>query len=209
MHSQSPDQDDGDRSILQRNKSEFFLELHSQGINTKGKNKKELIAICMNKSIPINREVPRIKEGWVGKAKGLLQVLWERGYIDTNKLSSYTLTGRKDELGNVDLSLSSRHLMAMCTDFLNEEGMMEHVGAKIGVEVMLTPKCHAEIAGEGVESMWACSKGAYRNLALKEKKGKENFMAGVRYCLSENVLSIERIRKFAKRARQYLRLPCY
>jgi hypothetical protein len=40
---------------------------------------------------------------------------------------------------------------------------------------MLTPKCHADIAGEGVEHMWACSKGAYRNLALKEKKGKENF----------------------------------
>ncbi|KAI2492669.1 hypothetical protein MHU86_1772 [Fragilaria crotonensis] len=66
------------------------------------------------------------------------------------------------------------------------------------------PKCHAEIAGEGVEYMWACSKGAYRNLTLKEKKGKENFMAGVRYSLSEKVLSIERIRKFAKRARQYL-----
>ena len=96
----------------------------------------------------------------MGKAKGLLQVLCERGYIDMNKPTSYTLTGRKDALGNADFSLSLCHLMAMCPDFLNEEGMMEHVGAKIGVEVMLTPKCHAEIAGEGVEYMWACSKGA-------------------------------------------------
>ena len=198
------DEVDGDPSIVQRNKSELILELRGQGINTKGKNKKELIAICTNKNIPIDREVPKVKEGWVGKAKGLLQVLWERGYIDTSKLSSYTLTSRKDELGNVDLSLSLRHLMAMCPDFLNEEGMMEHVGAKIGMEVMLTPKCHAEIAGEGVEYMWACSKGAYRNLTLKEKKGKENFMGSVRYCLSEKVISIKRIRKFAKRARQYL-----
>jgi hypothetical protein len=69
---------------------------------------------------------------------------------------------------------------------------------------MLTPKCHAEIAGEGVEYMWACSKGAYRNLALKEKKGEENFIAGVRHCLSRQVISVERIRKFARRARQYL-----
>ena len=69
---------------------------------------------------------------------------------------------------------------------------------------MLTPKCHAEIAGEGVEYMWACSKGAYRNLALREKKEKENFVAGVRQCLSVNVISVERIRKFARRARQYL-----
>jgi hypothetical protein len=92
----------------------------------------------------------------------------------------------------------------MCPDFLNEEGMMEHIGKKLGVEVMLTPKCHAEIAGEGVEYMWACSKGAYRNLALKEKRGKENFNESVRYCLSSKVVSVERIRKFAKRARQYL-----
>jgi hypothetical protein len=48
----------------------------------------------------------------------------------------------------VDLSLSLRQIMAMCPDFLNEEGMIEHVGAKLDVEVMLTPKRHAEIAGE-------------------------------------------------------------
>ncbi len=32
--------------------------------------------------------------------------------------------------------------------------MMQYIGTKLGVEVMLTPKCHAEIAGEGVEYMW-------------------------------------------------------
>jgi hypothetical protein len=94
--------------------------------------------------------------------------------------------------------------MAMCPDFLNEEGMMEHIGAKLGVMVMLTLKCHAKIAGEGVEYMWACSKGAYCYLALKEKKEKENFIAGVRHCLSMQVISVERIRKFTRRARQYL-----
>jgi hypothetical protein len=188
-----------------RNKAELILELHGKGVKTKGKNKSELVALCLNHNIQTNRgDVPKIKEGWVGKAKGLLQVLWERGFIDTNKLSSYTLTGRKNELGNVDVSFSLKHIMAMCPDFLHEEGMMEHIGASLGVEVMLTPKCHAEIAGEGVEYMWACSKGAYRNLTLKEKRGKENFMAGVRHCLSSQVISVKRIRKFAKRARQYL-----
>jgi hypothetical protein len=165
-------------------------------VHTKGKNKRERVALCQNHSIPITR---KIKEGWVGKAKGLLQVLWERGFIDMNKLSSYVLTGRNNELGNVDMNMNLRHLMTMCPDFLNEQGMMEHVGATLGVEVMLTPKCHAKIAGEGVEYMWVCSKGAYRNLTLKEKMGKENFIAGVRNCLSAEVISgVERIRKFAK-----------
>ena len=192
-------------NVVPRNKSELILELHGRGIKTKGKNKKELVELCLSNNIPINRNLaPKIKEGWLGKAKGLLQVLWERGFIDTNKLSSYTLTGRKDALGNIDDSFSLRHLMAMCPDFLNEDGMMEHIGKQIGVEVMLTPKCHAEIAGEGVEYMWACSKGAYRNLALKQKRGKDNFNASVRYCLSSKVISVEHIRKFARRARQYL-----
>ena len=93
------DQIEGDPLIVQRNKSELILELHSKGVQTKGKNKKKLVNLCQNNSIPITCKVPKIKEGWVGKAKGLLQVLWERGYIETSKLSSYTLTGRKDELG--------------------------------------------------------------------------------------------------------------
>ena len=38
--------------------------------------------------------------------------------------------------------------------------------------------------------MWACAKGTYRNLALKEKKGKSNFMASVsRTCLSAEVIT--------------------
>ena len=50
------------------------------------------------------------------------------------------------------------------------------------------------LAGNGVEYMWACgSKGACRNLALKDKKRKENFMMSVRKCLSHEVLSVARI----------------
>ncbi len=41
------DQVDGNPSINQRTKSELILELHCQGIYTKGK--KELIAFCINK----------------------------------------------------------------------------------------------------------------------------------------------------------------
>ena len=74
--------------------------------------------------------------------------------------------------------------------------------------MILTPKCHARIAGEGVEYIWGRSKGAYRNLALREKKGKDNFMAGVRHCMLQKVISVDRIRKFAKRAVPHC-LPCY
>ena len=126
-------------------------------------------------------------------------MLWERGLIDGTKLNSYTVTGRKDAFCLIECNTSLRHLMSLCSDFLNEqEGMMQCIGTKLGVEVMLTPKCHAEIAGEGVEEyMWACAKGTYWNLALKEKKGKSNFMASVRTCLSAEVITGARIRKFS------------
>jgi hypothetical protein len=190
--------------MKERTKAELIIDLQGKGISTKGKNKTELVVLCTSNDIAISKEVQKMREGWEGKPKGLFQVLWERGFIDPNKLKDYTLTGKKDAFGNVDESFNLRSLMEMCDDFLKEEGMMECVGRKLGVEVMLTPKCHAEIAGEGVEYMWACSKGAYRNLALKEKKGKENLMMSVRKCLSDEVLSVARIRRFARRARQYL-----
>ena len=60
------------------------------------------------------------------------------------------------------------------------------------------------IAGEGVEYMRACAKGTYRNLALKEKKGKSIFTASVRTCLSAEVIAGAQIRKFSRQACQYM-----
>ena len=175
------------------------LDLKTKGINTKGKNKKELVQLCVLHEITTVITDENFREGWEGRAKGLLQVLLERGFIDSTNLNKYTLTGKR-ELRIVNNVNSLRHIMGMCADFLNEEGMLQYIATKIGVTVLLTPKCHAELAGEGIEYMWACSKGAYRNLSLKEKKGKENFNASVRHCLSEQIITLRRIRKFAWRA---------
>jgi hypothetical protein len=82
--------------------------------------------------------------------------------------------------------------------------MLQHISKSLAITVLLTPKCHAELAGEGVEYVWACAKGAYRNMSLQQKKGKYNFKASVCYCLSEKVITKVRIRKFARRALQYL-----
>jgi len=54
----------------------------------------------------IKRTATKIKEGWQDKAKGLLQVLWERGLIDGANPKKYTMGGKKDAFGNIDLSTS-------------------------------------------------------------------------------------------------------
>ncbi len=127
-----------------------------------------------------------------------MQELWERGLIDGNNLKRYALAGKKDDLGTVDDSTNLRHIMGMCFDFLNEVGMMPHIAKEISAVVLLMPKCHTELAGEGVEYLWACSKDAYRSMTLRQKKGKDYFKASVRHGLSEEVITKVRIRKFAQ-----------
>jgi hypothetical protein len=192
-------------NVIERNRTELELELRGRGLSIKGKKKRELVEICTYNSIAITETVEKIKEGWEGKAKGLLQVLWERGLIDGANFKQYSLTGKRDEFGIVvDNGTSLRSLMGLCHDFLNEEGMLQHIAKSIGVEVLLTPKCHAELAGEGVEYVWGGAKGEYRRLSLAEKRGKDNFKDSLHHCLSEEAIPIDRVRKYARWARQYL-----
>ena len=76
----------------------------------------------MANNIAITRTAEKIKEGWEGKAKGLLQVLWEKGLIDSLNIKQCSLTGKKDAFRSVvDYGTSLRHLMGLCHDFINEE----------------------------------------------------------------------------------------
>ena len=74
-------------------------------------------------------------------------------------------------------------------------------------EGRLTPKFHAELAGEGIEYSWAHAKGQhYRRMPLALKKqGRESFKQLVKESTSPvEQLTEERIRKFAARARAYI-----
>ena len=87
----------------------------------------------------------------MGKPKGMLQVLWERGHIDETHLKQYTVNGKKDAYGVIDLSTSLKNIVASCTDFAEEESLLQSMGRRMGVAIDRTPKCHAEITGEGIE----------------------------------------------------------
>jgi hypothetical protein len=68
-------------STNERNRSALELDLKTKGINTKGKNKKELVQLCVLHEIPTTITLENFREGWEGRAKGLLGVLcWERGF---------------------------------------------------------------------------------------------------------------------------------
>jgi hypothetical protein len=134
-----------------RNKGDLLKELQSRGVSAKGR-KNELQILCKQKNIPIEEELDEVVEGWEAKPKGMLQILWERGFVDPlKKKEDYTLQGKKDAFGKVNPETSLKHLMSLLTDFIEKETLLQYQGRLLKVKVVQTPKCHSEIAGKGIE----------------------------------------------------------
>jgi hypothetical protein len=174
-------------------------------------NHKNMQKLEKDNQIPLSDEIPKIIEGWEGKPKGMLQVLAERGFINRSKpLTYFTISGRKDVAGNLIEDSSLSGMMENLFDFQDELTLLQHMAAGMsqgtGIKdtVERTPICHPELAGEGIEYSWGCSKQTYRNMRIEKKRGAVNFPESVRYSLSKEVLSIEQIRKFSFRARRYI-----
>jgi hypothetical protein len=51
-----------------------------------------------------------------------------------------------------------KQILANCSNFEEEETMLQLMGRSRGVIVDQTPKCHPELAGEGIEYSWGCAK---------------------------------------------------
>jgi hypothetical protein len=176
--------------------------------------KQQLETLAVELAISLEHEVDEVKEGWLGKPKGLFQILWERGWIDPDKqYKDYTLDGKahwKDDRGEVlpqYLPYCMRYLMSECSDFKNEVTALEDLAEKLSTETCMvkinfTPKYNCEIAGEGIEYAWGYSKRYYRNLPHVRKKGIKNFRESVRE--SVRVVSIDNVRKFGGRIRRYM-----
>jgi hypothetical protein len=149
----------------------------------------ELQQKAMLHNIDLKKNVEEIVEGWMGKAKGLSQIAWERGFLDP--LQTYT----KNEL--VDL-------LAKCTDFENAETNLQMIARTLGVQAEKSPKFHCEMAGEGIEYDWAYCKSQYRRRPLTEKKGAKNFKELVREVTSWEFVTKARSRRSSARARSYI-----
>jgi hypothetical protein len=123
------------------------------------------------------------------------------------RLEKYTMDPATDDDGEVlegaeDWSLKC--LMASCLDFAEEMTALQHVGSELGVSVIITPKCHAELAGEGIEYSWGVTKGVYRRKPLQSKRSKESFKVLVQECASREILATKTVRKLSRRARAYI-----
>jgi hypothetical protein len=186
-------------------KPQLIKMLQQKGIDNPKGSKQQIKNMAERAGISLTYQKQDILEGWEGKAKGMEQILWERGWIDPSQdRKSYTVHGKKDSMGAVEKDKSLRYLMSNLKDFEAQETMLQIKAKEMGLFMDRTPKCHCELAGEGIEYAWGCAKNYFRRQPLKDKRGKDNFRRTVRKCFSRNVITAERVRMFSQRARAYI-----
>ena len=161
-----------------KTKIELLKDLRQSGYDTTKQRyrKEDLVALCGQRDLPITIEEQEVKEGWLGKPKGMLQILWERGWIDSSKVVSarsmrYSKDGKKEDAGEdgklkeASQQYALSYLLKNCGDFKQEKSDLEHLATELSqhdatINILFTPKYHCELAGEGIEYCW----GAETNL---------------------------------------------
>jgi hypothetical protein len=190
-------------------------DLREKELPTKG-NKTELQTRANNCRINLKKLVVKKKEGYIGKPKGVIQMAWERGLCTRDQIKSKEVTVdgiRKDSAGNkvnekergkIDLKTSLRYLLGQCTDFKREITQLQYIASELGCTVIMTPKAHPELAGRGIEYAWGYSKLVFRrdNDAIAKNLIK-NVLRAIRADGEDAPLNLIRIRKFARKARDY------
>ena len=202
-------------------KNELLVELRKSGVDTTKRRflKTELITLCAQHSIPIFVDEMNVEPGWFNKPKGMLQILFERGWIDETKVKtprsmSYSKEGKKDKhfdedgkLNDVGREFCLTHLLSECIDFKSEKSDLEHLASELSnnrnkSSILFTPKFHCELAGEGIEYAWGAAKRIYRRQPLSAKRTFENCVALVKSSLAS--ITIEMCRRFSAKARGYM-----
>ena len=211
------DRKTGEKKIVEKTKKKLKEELKTKGHIVRGHvSKNELERLAGEYDIELTGEIEVIEEGWLGKPKGLLQVLYERGWIDVKNVSKYSLKGKPNQMDENKQVLPEhrrfvlRSLMEDCADFKNEKSAMEvlldDLNSKASnnqtVSLIVSPKYHCELAGEGIEYAWGAMKRYFCSLPLEEKRTKKKFEMAVRDAVEH--VKKKHIEKFSARCRRYM-----
>ena len=93
-----------------------------------------------------------------------------------------------------------KHIISKWPDFKAQKSQLEEFCDKNGALVDLSPKCHPEVAGEGIEYDWACGKTVFRN-----ENDFNNATLHARVLRALEAITLPRARASARRARDFLR----
>lgn len=153
--------------------------------------------------------------GYIGKNKGIFQVLYERG-LYLPKMKGRQTQGTKEKLelkGKQDLivppELDAHAVLENCPDFLFEKTALQQVVESRGHILLPSVVCTPETAGGGIEYAWGKLKFEQRkenNSAVKLESGVKFTDRVVKLCKNTDILPMSRVSRFQRRARDYIRL---
>jgi hypothetical protein len=120
----------GTAKTRNKTKIEQLKDLRQSGHDTTKQQylKADLLALCGQRNILVTVKECQVKEGWLGKPKGMLKLLWERGWIDSTKVVSgrsmrYSKDEKKEDFGEDEkikddnLQYVLTYLLSQCKDF--------------------------------------------------------------------------------------------
>jgi hypothetical protein len=132
---------------------------------------------------------------YLGKAKGLKQILWEHGLW---------VAGMVERIADDDLvrdqALSITRVLSNCPDFANEITALQEAFLRRGHICIMSPKGHPELAGVGIEYSWVKSKKFFRTHNKQDMKG---FVDLILSSMARSVVLLRTVWKFARKARAY------
>ncbi len=117
----------------------------------------------------------QMKLGWARKGKGLLQVLWEHGWIDESKISHYKKIVTYDA-GFIVKEFSLAHILETCTDFANEKTQLEFVCRSLGTEALITTKYPCRVCRRGHYIFLGGNKRSVWTLPTRHKKREKKIL---------------------------------
>ena len=138
-------------------------------------------------------------EEYVGLAKGKKQILFERGLWKEGMVEKVD----EDDPKGRDQSMSMDHVLGSCTDFRTEQTALQAMVEARRHILVMSPKGHCELAGQGVEYDWGRQKQHFRR--HNKCKTGAGFHALILASMSPRALPLSTSRKFARKARAYRR----
>ena len=107
-------------STYEKNKDDLAAKLLEKDIAAKN-SKEDDVIMAQNFGLHIEHAKEKIKEGWIDHPKGMLEVLYERDYVDANELHVYLRNVIKDKYNNFIPLTSLDYLISIQQDFLEEK----------------------------------------------------------------------------------------
>ena len=129
------------------------------------------------------------------RAKGLKQILWERGLWVPGMVEKVA-----EDDAQRDQALSMTRVLSNCPDFANEITALQEAFLRRGHICVMSPKGHPELAGVGIEYSWGKSKKFFR---AHNKQDMTGFNDLILRSMARAVLPLRSVRKFARKARAY------